>query len=206
MPSVEVIIFDLGKVIFDYDLEILARAFAENSTDKKNFCNIKNFIHLNDELFFKYERGEISSQELYEQVKKILFLNLDYNKFCDIWNNIFTPKKYVMSIIDKLSEKYPVSLLSNTNDLHFNFIKQNNESFFKKFKALHVSHLMHCRKPEKEIYQQDINFYNIKPEKLFFTDDLNINIEAARREGISAFQFTGLANLKENLKSLGVSL
>ena len=206
MACVEVIIFDLGKVIFDYDLEILAKAFADNSTDKKNFCNIKNFLHLNDDLFFGYEKGKISSQELYEQVKKILFLNLDYNKFCDIWNNIFTPNKDVMSFIDKLSEKYPVSLLSNTNDLHFNFIKQNNEKFFKKFKALHVSHLMGCRKPEKQIYQEVINFYNIKPEKLFFTDDLDINIEAARHEGMTAFKFTGIANLKENLKSLGVSL
>jgi len=206
MSSIEVIIFDLGKVIFDYDLEILVKAFADNSTDKKNFCDISDFLHLNDELFFGYEKGEISSKELYEKVKNILYLNVDYNKFCYIWNNIFTPNKDVISFIEKLSAKYPVSLLSNTNDLHFNFIKQNYESFFKKFKALHVSHLMGCRKPDKEIYQKVINFYNIKPEKLFFTDDLDINVKAARKEGINAFTFTGLENLKQSLLSLGVSL
>jgi len=206
MSQIEVIIFDLGKVIFDYDLEILAKGFADNSTNKENFCNVKDFIHLNDELFFGYEKGEISSEQLYEKVKNILCLNLDYNKFCDIWNNIFSPNEDVMDFITELSKKYPVSLLSNTNDLHFNFIKQNNEKFFKNFKALHVSHLMHCRKPEKEIYQKVISFYNVKPEKLFFTDDLDINIKAARQEGISAFTFTGLKNLKENLSSLGVCL
>ena len=206
MSQIEVIIFDLGKVIFDYNLEILAKGFADNSTNKENFCNVKDFIHLNDDLFFSYEKGEISSEQLYEKVKNILYLNLDYGKFCEIWNNIFSPNKDVMDFIIKLSKKYPVSLLSNTNDLHFNFIKQNNEKFFKKFKALHVSHLMHCRKPEKEIYQKVINFYNVKPEKLFFTDDLDINIKAARQEGMSAFTFTGLKNLKGNLSSLGVCL
>ncbi|WP_413853184.1 HAD family hydrolase [Candidatus Ruminimicrobium bovinum] len=206
MSSVEVIIFDLGKVIFDYDLEILAKAFRENSTNAEKFCSADEFIHLNDELFFAYEKGEISSPELYEQVKKLLNLKLDYKKFCDVWNNIFTANKDVMDFICELSKKYNVSLLSNTNDLHFNFIKQNNEDFFKNFKALHVSHLMHCRKPEKQIYQKVINFYNIKPEKLFFTDDLDINIQAARKEGISAYKFTGLKNLKENLISSGVCL
>ena len=59
-------------------------------------------------------------------------------------------------------------------------------------------------KPDVEIYRKMIDFYNIDPAGIFFTDDLEKNINSAKELNISAFKFDGLKKLKEDLNSVGV--
>ena len=59
---------------------------------------------------------------------------------------------------------------------------------------------MHLRKPEDEIYQQVIHRYNVLPSEIFFIDDMEENIKAAKRNGINAWLFTKTYDLTKKLK------
>ncbi|MGE4385288.1 MAG: HAD family hydrolase [Endomicrobiaceae bacterium] len=200
--SIEVIVFDLGKVVFDFDISKLSSGFSKSST--KPYQDINSILLNHWEIVAEYEKGRISSKAFYENVMKALDMKISYLNFCDIWNDIFTPFGDVTAFLPLLSSRYKLSLLSNTNDLHFEFLKNKYPHIFKYFTNYHLSYRMNTRKPEEEIYKKTIAFYNIEPEKIFFTDDLSVNVDKAREMKISAFKFDGLSKLKRDLSFAGV--
>ncbi len=204
--SIKVIIFDLGKVLFDYDLNLISNAFLPYAQKKEDLENINKFMIQNDEIFSKYEKGKISSIDFYNRLSEIAGLNVDYEKFCGLWNNIFTPMKDMFSFIPMLKQKYRLAILSNTNELHYEFLENLYPELFNNFSDFFLSYKMNLRKPEKQIYNSVIDYYKLKPNELFFTDDLSININAAKDTGINAFVFKDLKKLKANLLSLGVEV
>ena len=123
----KVIIFDLGKVIFDYDIDKMARGFlAYSKEEKPDFTSIYPAT-------FLYEKGQISSKEYYNEVVKNLSLeNFSFEEFSEIWNEIFTVNEDVVKIIKEISNKNNIALLSNTNELHFEYLYNLNKDFFDK--------------------------------------------------------------------------
>jgi putative hydrolase of the HAD superfamily len=207
--SDKVIVFDLGKVIFDYDLNLISKSLSKFSNKNPSlFNNMEQFLYSNKDLFSKYEKGLISSIDFYRKMVDILFLeDLSFENFSNIWNNIFIPKQDVIDLIKSLSDKYTISLLSNTNELHFDWLYKNYKTFFdKNFKKLFLSYEMKERKPEENIYTSLIKFYNINSKNIFFTDDNQENIEVAKKLGIQAFVYQNIDKLKEDLNVFGITL
>jgi len=200
--TIDVIVFDLGKVIFDFDISKLSVGFSKSSA--KPYKDIDRILLEHWEIIAEYEKGRISSENFYDKVSNALDMKIQYSEFCNIWNDIFTPFNDVADFLALLSKNYSLSLLSNTNDLHFQFLKNRYPHIFGYFTNYHLSYKMDARKPEKEIYRKTIDFYNVEPEKIFFTDDLQINVEKAREMNISAFKFEGLQKLKRDLSLAGV--
>ena len=205
--SGKLIIFDLGKVVFDYDLSRISKSLSEYSPKKELFEDMDSFIYSNRELFFSYERGTVSSENFYKSFMKLLAIeDLPYDKFCDIWNNIFTPIQDVIDLIISLSHRYDLAMLSNTNELHFDSLYKKYPDIFLKFKKLHLSYLMNERKPDTAIYEQVIKEHNIEPQNIFFTDDNKENIYAAMLCGIKAFSFKNIIKLRQDLESFGIEV
>lgn len=204
----KVIVFDLGKVIFDYDVrKILPKLLIYSQEEKSLFQNMIAFENSNEELFAKYEKGQISSVDFYKKISNLLKLkNFPFDKFCEIWNDIFTPMDDVIELVKSLSKKYELALLSNTNELHFDYLYKDYSGFFKNFKKLHLSYLMNLRKPDIEIYNEVLKYHNIKPENMFFTDDNQENIDAAKKTGIRAYTFKNVIKLKQDLADFGIEV
>lgn len=204
--SIKVIIFDLGRVLFDYDLNLISNAFIPYAQKKEDLKNINKFMMQNDEIFSKYEKGKISSKDFYKNLSEIAELDVDYEKFCNLWNNIFTPIQNMLDFVPKLNKKYRLAILSNTNELHYDFLEKAYPELFGNFSDFFLSYKMNLRKPEEEIYKQVIDCYKLKSDELFFTDDLDINVDAAKKAGINAFAFKNLEKLKKDLLTLGVEI
>lgn len=205
--SGKLIIFDLGKVVFDYDLSRISKSLSEYSPKKELFEDMDSFIYSNRELFFSYERGTVSSENFYKSFMKLLAIeDLPYDKFCDIWNDIFTPVQDVVDLVTSLSHRYDLAMLSNTNELHFDSLYKKYPDIFLKFKKLHLSYLMNERKPDTAIYEQVIKEHNIEPQNIFFTDDNKENIYAAMLCGIKAFSFKNIIKLRQDLESFGIEV
>lgn len=203
--SGKVFVFDLGKVVFDYDLNKICKSLSKYSTQKFLFEGMNAFIYTNKELFFQYERGQISSIDFYKQLVNLLSLqSLSFEEFSNIWNDIFEPMQDTIDLINLLSKKYELAILSNTNQLHFDYLYEKYPDFFMNFKKLHLSYLMNARKPEKDIYEQVIKVHNVLPENIFFTDDNAENVYSAMLMGIKAFQFKNFSKLKQDLEAFGL--
>jgi putative hydrolase of the HAD superfamily len=203
MP-LKVLVFDLGKVIFDFDLQKFAKLFSKKTPHHLDI--ISALLTEYTELAIAYEKGNISPQDFFEAIKEKTHYEGSYNEFCVVWNNIFTPMEQTIELIAKAAANYPVGILSNTNELHWKYLEERYPSLFMIFDKKHLSYELHMRKPEDEIFHALIKDYALNPEEIFFTDDLAENVAAAVKNGIIARQFVCASKLEQNLKELGVKL
>jgi hypothetical protein len=80
-------------------------------------------------------------------------MKIPYSEFCNIWNDIFTPFNDVADFLALLSKNYCLSLLSNTNDLHFQFLKIDIRTFLDILPNYHLSYKMDARKLKKKLQE-----------------------------------------------------
>jgi putative hydrolase of the HAD superfamily len=197
--STKIIIFDLGNVIFKFDLMKFIKAYIQKIPDHK-ITNFNELIPTYSEFAYSYEKGSISSLDFYNTLAKQTHYSGTYNEFAFHWNNIFDPIAETIELIATLASKYKIAILSNTNELHFDYLKVRYSDVFALFNDFFLSYKMHLRKPEGEIYKQVICSYDVLPSEIFFTDDMEENIKAAKKNGINACLFTNPKELAKKLK------
>jgi len=202
---IKAVIFDLGKVLIDFDHRIAARRISA-------FCAMSaEEIY---ELFFDsrltalFEEGKILPRDFFNQIKKLLDLKLDYDGFLPIWNEIFflSPgNRSVYKIGKALRKNYAVALLSNVNILHFNYLKEKFP-IFDIFHNITASCAVGFKKPDPRIYKKLLNDLKVTPQDSFYTDDRPELIQEANKLGMRSFIFENIDKLKKDLLSCGVSI
>lgn len=183
---IKTFIFDLGKVIVSYDHDRGLQILEEHCGISVN--DLRPKIYASVELNL-YQTGRISSMEFYEHLKNILGFKFDFEEFARIWNHTFTLTPLIEeSFIESLAGKFRLLILSDTNELHFNFIREKFPilRFFDDFVLSYEAGFL---KPSKEIFRIAVERANCPAEECVFTDDIAANVEAARKIGINAVQF-----------------
>jgi putative hydrolase of the HAD superfamily len=136
-----------------------------------------------------YQTGKVSSEEFYAAIKTILNLQLNYERFVEIWNHSFTFTPIIDdAVIENLAKQYRLLILSDTNELHFEFIRQKFP-VLRHFDDFVLSYEVGFLKPSEEIFRIAVERANCSAEECIFTDDLAVNVEGARKAGINAVQF-----------------
>jgi putative hydrolase of the HAD superfamily len=120
-----------------------------------------------------------------------------------MFSDIFVLNKDVYDMLGKLKEDYTLALLSNTNELHFNFIVKNFhiDRIFKKFI---LSFEVKAQKPDKNIFEAALEKLRKMPEECLYIDDVKMYIESAKKLGFNALHFTDIEKLKEDMAELGI--
>jgi putative hydrolase of the HAD superfamily len=195
------IIFDLGKVLVHFD-------FKRGYQELEGLCpypaaEIPKRIAPTG-LVHRFETGMIEPRDFVEQLSKALQLRVDFDRFREIWCGIFRHTLVPESLLEGLAARYRLLLMSNTNALHFDIIRQNYP-LIRHFHDLILSHEVKAMKPEPAIYQAAIARAGCRPEECFFTDDILEYVEGARKMGIDAVQFRSAEQLEEELRNRGIS-
>jgi putative hydrolase of the HAD superfamily len=194
------IIFDLGRVLVDFDFE---RGFqALESFCPYDAAEIRRRIAATD-LGERFETGLIEPPDFVAQFSGILDLHMDYAGFCRLWSSIFTDPLIPEAMLEGLAARYRLVLLSNTNAIHFETIRANYP-LLRHFHERILSYEVHAMKPRREIFQAALECCGCRPEECFYTDDIAAYVEAARRLGMDAVQFESLAQLERELKARGI--
>jgi len=194
------IIFDLGNVLVQFDFERWRQALAD-------FCpyaaaEIRRRIAATD-LVERFETGLIEPPEFVAQLSGILALDMDYADFCKLWSSIFTDPLVPEAMLEGLAARYRLVLLSNTNAIHFEMIRENYP-LLRHFHERILSYEVRAMKPRREIFQATLERCGCLPGQCFYTDDIAAYVEAARRLGIDAVQFESLAQLERELMARGI--
>ncbi len=203
--TIKAIIFDLGNVLVDFDHRIAAGRISK-FTDKSPEEIFNLFF--DSELTGLFEEGGISPQDFFLRVKEMVNLKLSYEEFLPIWNEIFflsETNRAVYGLVKDLSKNYKVSLLSNINILHFEYLK-SKFSVFGVFANIIASHEVGLKKPNPLIYKKTIEALGVLPSEAFYTDDRPELVESAKGLGIRGFVFKGVEQLKRDLLGAGVNL
>jgi putative hydrolase of the HAD superfamily len=198
---IKTILFDLGGVIVPFDFK---RAYAKLET----LCSypaaeIPTRIRSTG-LVQRFETGRVASEQFVEELSAILELKMTYQQFCDLWTCIFLPEPLVPeTMLARLRTGHRLMLLSNTNPIHFHMI-QANYPLMRHFHHAVLSYEVGAVKPSPQIFQEAIARAGCSPEECFFTDDLIVNVEAARKHGMDAVQFESAAQIEAELRARGV--
>ncbi|HZS48043.1 MAG TPA: HAD-IA family hydrolase, partial [Blastocatellia bacterium] len=107
----------------------------------------------------------------------------------------------IAKLIPRLKEKYPLVLLSNTNDSHWRCIRNGFTDTFSHFNPCLVSYELKRSKPDREVYLEAAKCTGHSPEHCLFVDDIEAYVEGARAAGLQAVQYVG-AETDEFLESL----
>jgi FMN phosphatase YigB (HAD superfamily) len=200
-PQTKAVIFDLGKVLVAFD-------FQRGYDRMQPVCGhpvaeIRRRIGATG-LVAKLETGQIGSREFVSRLGETLGATFDYAQFCEIWSSIFLPGTLVPeSLITGLKKRYPLILLSNTNEMHFEMLERTYP-ILGHFENRVLSHQVGAAKPSPLIYQKAVELAGCRPEECFFTDDVAEYVEGARNLGIDAVQFLFAGQLEEELARRGI--
>src|SRR5690242_7422566 len=115
------ILFDLGRVSIHFDfrrgyraLEGLCPHAAEEIPKRLAGTGLVE----------KFETGLVEPREFVGEMCRILDMRVDYDQFCTIWSSIFTDILIPESMLEGLARRYRLVLVSNTNALHFEMIRE----------------------------------------------------------------------------------
>ncbi len=178
---IKTILFDFGDVFINLDKAATLRELEK--------LEVKSFSEDDLKQSMEYEKGLLTSDAFIEAYLKT-YPNITEKGFKKSWNSILVDfPKYRLDFIKDLSDenKYQLILLSNTNHIHMDWVKEN-VNFFEDFKncfdAFYLSQELNLRKPEPSIYQYVLKKHNLKPEEVLFIDDTKENTDAAEELGI----------------------
>jgi len=198
--KITTLIFDLGNVLVYYDNHIAAKRFAKE-------CRIPLmrlwFHFFTSPLDRAITTGRISPKEFYRRCKRQLKIDLDYSTFCRYWNDIFWRNPSMECFLLQMKKRYPLYLISNTNRLHFEYIR-NQYPILQHFKRTFPSHVVGVRKPDPEIYRYVLRKIKKRPEETVYIDDVSSFVRGARQVGMNAIRFRNKKQLIKDLKVFGV--
>lgn len=198
---IKTILFDLGNVIIPFDFK---RAYSR----LQPLCNypvteIPQRMRGTD-LVSRFESGLVGSERFVKEFSALLELRISYDEFCDLWTSVFLPEPLIQeSLLESLRRRYRLMILSNTNPIHFHMIRANYP-LLGHFDHCVLSYEVGALKPSEEIFRAAVGHAGCAASECFFTDDLAVNVEAARKHGMDAVQFHSAAQLDEELKARGL--
>lgn len=192
---IKTIFFDIGGVL----LNIHPERTIKQLSDVTKITEQEIEAAFPEEAHHRYERGEISDSEFFKVVKRELPIsnNLTEEQFWKAWSLLVGEETEVVKIMNNLTTKYPVWLLSNTNPYHI--LAEERFKLFDKITGGIYSFEVGSRKPEGDIYIKALEIAGVTAEKSLFIDDLIENVEMARSLNMNAIQFKSVNDLNERL-------
>lgn len=177
------IIFDFGDIFINLDKQATYKEMAK--------LGVTDITQEMMETYFKYEMGLITTDD-FVGFYKDKFPSITKEALVFAWNAILLDfPKHRLPFLKELakSNTYRLFLLSNTNELHISWIKNDwGTALFKEFKdcfeQFYLSHEINFRKPNANIYEFVLNENNLKASETIFVDDLKENTDAAKALGM----------------------
>lgn len=196
--QVKLLVFDMGHVFVDFEWEQVLAGFcrlSSRSTDELRQV-LRHVAKLG------YESGKCDTKAFVDAMNEGMGTSMSIAEFTAIWNHSFRENQEMARLLATLKSQRPIYLLSNTNEVHYNFL-QGSFNVARHFEELILSYEVGCAKPEPAIYQEVLRRSGLAAADCLFVDDLEVNILAAHNLGMQAIQFKGHDHLAEKLESLG---
>ena len=198
----ELVVFDLGGVVVDFEADRLVHQIAQLL--RCSFEDVQAAVY-HEELLLPFELGRIKPQAYYEGLKGRLQLPWTYERFVKAWNDILRENPDVTRLLHRLHKRHKLMALSNTNELHLNYIKASMPGL-----SILDHWVASCdvglRKPDHQIYRLALERAGVRAHAAVYVDDRPELVDAGRRAGMTAIRFENSRQLEQDLQSVGLSL
>jgi putative hydrolase of the HAD superfamily len=201
-PTIRLIVSDFGGVICTYDYRIFCRRLA--SRTGRSAEEIYELVYTGD-LHGAFESGRLTGPTFYRGLMERLGADVPYDEFFQMYGDIFTEIAGTCDLLRRLHTRYPLYLLSDTNEIHFGYVKKTVD-IVGLFRECVVSYEVGVMKPDPRIYAEVLRRSGLPAGACVFVDDRAPNVEGARRVGMHAILFQSPDQVAVELIRLGVQI
>lgn len=190
MENIKNIIFDYGNVIFEINFKR-----TQNALLQLGIHNTEQFFahQSHNSLFDDFEVAGISPDQFRDGIRVAAGNpHLSDAQIDEAWNSLLIGvSEGNHQVLLDVKEKYRTFLLSNNNEIHYNWIinylrkEFDIENYDNHFEKAYFSQHMKLRKPNVNIFEQVIRENNLNPSETLFIDDSPQHIEGAKKAGLN---------------------
>jgi len=177
---IKAVVFDLGKVLVDFDYSIAARKIAARG---KMPADEINYFISQSPLLFRYETGLMTTQQFYGEVCAATGFDGQPDEFGQCFADIFVPIPPMVQLQATLRRPgRPSYIFSNTNDLAVGHIR-HNFPFFANFDGYILSYEHGAMKPDAKLYEVVERYCGHQGAEILYLDDRPENIATGAARG-----------------------
>lgn len=191
MEGIKNLIIDLGGVIVNLTRNRCIEAFEQLGVTDVREQVVNNYEH--KDLFMQLELGRISASEFRSGIRRLSAKPLTDQQIDSAWIAMLEDiPEGRLDLLLSLQEQYHTFLLSNTNEIHWEWIRQNllrrgglQASDF--FRRIYLSYELHKLKPNADIFEYVVQDAGIRPEETLLIDDAAANCRMAEQLSMRAY-------------------
>jgi putative hydrolase of the HAD superfamily len=197
------IIFDIGRVIVRVDVSRAVAGLAEGVTPSP--ADIWSAI-THDPRWPDWQEGRMTPRDWHLHLSKLLGGSLSFEQFTDAWNRAIDPVPILeSSLFEKLSKRYRLALVSNTDPIHVAYLESAYEFVHHFPKPARIySCVVGASKPDPLIYREALRATRARAEEAIYIDDILSYVEAAQRLGMAGIAFISPEQLESDLRAFGI--
>lgn len=193
MPH-QLFLVDLGNVLLKLDFERFVARAAERGTRSRAEIRAQYIL---GESKASFEQGQCTAERFIEELREFLGwpqTEASRERLREIWCDIFDEFPGARDALVQLKRLGRVWVLSDTDQLHIQWVSRNYSWALDVDRVL-TSYERGKRKSDPGVFEEIVKEAALPAEQLLFIDDLQKNIEAADKAGLSTRLFTDWTRL-----------
>ena len=180
MSKPSIVVFDLGKVLVDFDYSIAARKVAARSA--RTIEHLRSFLE-SSPLLVEYETGWLTRKEFFAEICRATGFHGTVEEFGEFFADIFTEIPPMIELHAGLRRRgIPTYIFSNTNDLAIEHVRRNFP-FFRNFDGYIFSYEVKAMKPDAKIYDALEKLTGRRGAEILYLDDRPENVAGGAARG-----------------------
>jgi 2-haloacid dehalogenase len=203
VTRINTVVFDVGKVLFEWDLRYL---FAKLIPDKNALEYFVTHI-VTPEWHYQHDAGRTLEDMVAERTAQFPQCADLIRAYADrIIETIPGPVAGTHAIVRELSDnKIPLFVITNFGAEFWDRFRPA-QPIFDHFGDILVSGVEKLIKPDPAIYALALDRFGLQPGEAIFIDDNHDNVVSARANGFLAHHFQDAASLRRELTALNLIL
>jgi FMN phosphatase YigB (HAD superfamily) len=198
--KVDALVFDLGGVVIDVDLD---RAFATWAEHVGSTTEILRPRFSVDAMIKRHEIGAIDDQQFYNGLRAALGIDISFDQFIAGWNAILVGEMPgIVALLERMAGVIPLYAFSNTNRIHELVWSKRFAGTLRHFREIFVSSTIGMRKPDAEAFDFVVREIGVPADRVAFFDDVIENVEGARARRLHAFHVKSTADIERAIAEL----
>ena len=201
MTRITTVVFDVGKVLFEWDLRYLFAKLIDDTDELEYFVT-----HIvTPEWHYQHDAGRSLEDMVAERIAEFpQYADLIRAYAARITETIPGPVAGTHEIVDELArDNIPLFVITNFGAQFWERFRPA-QPIFDHFGDILVSGVEKLMKPDAAIYALALERFGLQSGEAIFIDDNHDNVVSARNNGFAAHHFTDAASLRTELTALNL--
>jgi 2-haloacid dehalogenase len=201
MTHITTVVFDVGKVLFEWDLRYLYAKLIADAAEREYFVT-----HVvTPQWHYQHDAGRSLDDMVAERIAQFpQYAELIRAYAARIMETIPGPVAGTHDIVQELAgNAIPLFVITNFGAEFWHRFRAT-QPIFDHFGDILVSGVEKLVKPDPAIYALALDRFGLNPGEAIFIDDNLDNVVGARANGFAAHHFTDAASLRAELTALNL--